>query len=302
MQAIYQMIETVAEVQSTVLITGESGTGKELVARAIHDLSPRAEKPFISINCGAFTETLLESELFGYVKGAFTGANTNRKGLFEAANRGTIFLDEIGEMSPAMQVKLLRVLQERKVRPVGAHEEISVDARVIAATNRDLKQMSADGTFREDLFYRISVIPIALPPLRDRREDIPELIDHYLGHYARRYGRPVPELSPAARGALLAYDWPGNVRALRHALERAVILAREAPLEPEDFALIPATPRIAPQAIVPPRAAEDLNLDRVERRLVEEALRKHGYNISLAAAELGLSRAALYRRMEKHGL
>src|SRR4029077_6155928 len=180
MQAIYQMIETVAEVQSTVLISGESGTGKELVARAIHDLSPRAEKPFISINCGAFTETLLESELFGYVKGAFTGANTNRKGLFEAAHEGTIFLDEIGEMSPAMQVKLLRVLQERRVRPVGAHDEIAIDARVIAATNRDLKQMSEEGTFREDLFYRISVIPIDLPPLRDRPEDIPDLVAHFV--------------------------------------------------------------------------------------------------------------------------
>jgi DNA-binding NtrC family response regulator len=173
MQAVYQMIETVAEVQSTVLVTGESGTGKELVARAIHDLSPRAEKPFISINCGAFTETLLESELFGYVKGSFTGANANRKGLFEAAHKGTIFLDEIGEMSPAMQVKLLRVLQERKVRPVGAHDEMPIDARVIAATNRDLKQMSADGSFREDLFYRISVIPISLPPLRERSETFP---------------------------------------------------------------------------------------------------------------------------------
>src|SRR5207253_9196408 len=161
MQSVYQMIETVAQVQSTVLVNGESGTGKELVARAIHDLGPRAEKPFISINCGAFPETLLESELFGYMKGAFTGANTNRKGLFEAADGGTIFLDEIGEMSSAMQVKLLRVLQERRVRPVGAHDEIPIDARVIAATNRDLKKMSDDGTFREDLFYRISVIPIA---------------------------------------------------------------------------------------------------------------------------------------------
>src|SRR4029077_4603590 len=175
MQAIYQMIETVAEVQSTVLINGESGTGKELVARAIHDLSPRAEKPCISINCGAFIETLLESELFGYVKGSFTGANTNRKGLFEAANTGTVFLDEIGEMSPAMQVKLLRVLQERKLRPVGATEETTVDTRVIAATNRDLAGMVKDGTFREDLYYRISVIPIELPSLRERSEDIPEL-------------------------------------------------------------------------------------------------------------------------------
>ena len=175
MLAIFQMIETVAEVQSTVLITGDSGTGKELVARAIHDLSPRAERPFISINCGAFTETLLESELFGYIKGSFTGANANRKGLFEAANKGTIFLDEIGEMSPAMQVKLLRVLQERRLRPVGAHDEIPIDTRVIAATNRDLRQMADDGSFREDLFYRISVIPIHLPPLRERAEDIPEL-------------------------------------------------------------------------------------------------------------------------------
>src|SRR5207253_6457235 len=180
MQSVYQMIETVAQVQSTVLITGESGTGKELVARAIHDLSPRARKPFVSVNCGAFTETLLESELFGYVKGSFTGANTNRKGLFEAAEQGTIFLDEIGEMSAAMQVKLLRVLQERKVRPVGAHSEIEVNTRVIAATNRDLGMLVRDGTFREDLFYRISVIPMELPPLRERGADISELAAHFI--------------------------------------------------------------------------------------------------------------------------
>src|SRR3954453_11271734 len=201
MQAIFQMIETVAEVQSTVLVTGESGTGKELVARAIHDLSPRAEKPFISINCGAFTETLLESELFGYVKGSFTGANTNRKGLFEAANRGTIFLDEIGEMSPAMQVKLRRVLQEKKVRPVGAHEETSIDARVIAATNRDLKQMSIDGSFREDLYYRISVIPINMPSLRERPEDIPELVDHFINKFSVQSGRNL-SISPKAMQTL----------------------------------------------------------------------------------------------------
>src|ERR671917_2744858 len=179
MQAVYQMIETVAQVQSTVLITGESGTGKEMVARAIHNLSPRSDKPFMPINCGAFTETLLESELFGYTRGAFTGATANRKGLFEAADKGTIFLDEIGEMSPTMQVKLLRVLQERKVRPVGAHEETSVDARVIAATNRDLPAMVKAGTFREDLFYRVSVIPIELPPLREKREDIRDLVAHF---------------------------------------------------------------------------------------------------------------------------
>src|SRR5678809_310775 len=189
MRALYQMIEQVAEVQSTVLVTGESGTGKELVARAIHDLSPRAEKPFVSVNCGAFTETLLESELFGYVKGSFTGANANRKGLFEAANSGTIFLDEIGEMSPAMQVKLLRVLQERKVRPVGATEETTVDTRVIAATNRDLASMVKDGSFREDLFYRISVIPIELPALRQRLEDVAELTSHFISKFCAQSGR-----------------------------------------------------------------------------------------------------------------
>ena len=189
MLALYQMVETVAQVQSTVLVTGESGTGKELVARAIHDLSPRAEKPFVSVNCGAFTETLLESELFGYVKGSFTGANANRKGLFEAANSGTISLDEIGEMSPAMQVKLLRVLQERKVRPVGATEETIVDTRVIAATNRDLASMVSSNTFREDLYYRISVIPIELPPLRERAEDISELANHFVQKFCAPTGR-----------------------------------------------------------------------------------------------------------------
>src|SRR5205085_10759480 len=234
MQAVYQMIETVAEVQSTVLITGESGTGKELVARAIHDNSPRSEKPFISINCGAFTETLLESELFGYVKGAFTGANSNRKGLFEAANGGTIFLDEIGEMSPGMQVKLLRVLQERKVRPVGAHDELTVDARVIAATNRDLSAMVKQGSFREDLFYRISVIPIELPPLRERREDIPELVEHFVRKFCQQTGRHL-RVSERSKELLERYSWPGNVRELEHTVERAVALERADTIQPESL-------------------------------------------------------------------
>ncbi|HYH84117.1 MAG TPA: sigma-54 dependent transcriptional regulator, partial [Pyrinomonadaceae bacterium] len=206
MQAVYQMIETVAQVQSTVLITGESGTGKEMVARAIHNLSPRADKPFVPVNCGAFTETLLESELFGYVRGAFTGATANRKGLFEAGDRGTLFLDEIGEMSPTMQVKLLRVLQERKVRPVGAHEEVSTDTRVIAATNRDLSAMVKQGGFREDLFYRVSVIPIELPPLRERREDIPELVEHFVEKFCRQTGRSLG-VSERATELLERYSW-----------------------------------------------------------------------------------------------
>jgi DNA-binding NtrC family response regulator len=232
MQALYLMIETVAQVQSTVLVTGDSGTGKELVARAIHDLSPRAEKPFVSVNCGAFTETLLESELFGYVKGSFTGANTNRKGLFEAANLGTIFLDEIGEMSSAMQVKLLRVLQERKLRPVGATEESSVDTRVIAATNRDLARMVQDGTFREDLFYRISVIPIELPPLRDRVEDIPDLAEHFAKKFCLQAGRTL-SISEKAMSLLENYSWPGNVRELEHTIERAVALENTDAIQPE---------------------------------------------------------------------
>src|SRR5713226_7144247 len=232
MQAVFQMIETVAQVQSTVLITGESGTGKELVARAIHDLSPRAQKPFVSVNCGAFTETLLESELFGYIKGSFTGATSNRKGLFEAAEQGTIFLDEIGETSPAMQVKLLRVLQERKVRPVGAHGETEVNTRVIAATNRDLASLVKEGTFREDLFYRISVIPMELPPLRERGADIAELAEHFIRKYCAQTGRANTISAPAMR-LLEAYSWPGNVRELEHTIERAVALEKTDMIQPE---------------------------------------------------------------------
>src|SRR5215472_5781151 len=224
MQAVYQMIETVAATTSTVLITGESGTGKELVARAIHNMSNRSAAPFVSINCGAFTETLLESELFGYMKGSFTGAVSNRKGLFEAAEGGTIFLDEIGETTPAMQVKLLRVLQERSIRRVGGVEEISVDCRVVAATNRDLAQMVEDGSFRNDLYYRISVIPIEMPPLRARIIDIPELVRHFLDKYSSVAGRSTMDVSEDAIQYLQSYDWPGNVRELENTIERAVAL------------------------------------------------------------------------------
>lgn len=305
MQAIFQMIETVAEVQSTVLITGESGTGKELVARAIHDLSPRAEKPFISINCGAFTETLLESELFGYVKGAFTGANTNRKGLFEAANKGTIFLDEIGEMSPAMQVKLLRVLQERKVRPVGAHEEIPVDTRVIAATNRDLKKMSAEGTFREDLFYRISVIPINLPPLRERREDIPDLVEHFVAKFCAASGKKLT-VAPRAMQLLENYMWGGNVRELEHTIERAVALERGDEITPERLPehITNYNPeRISAEFSLPD---EGLNLaahlDNLEKTYVLEALRKTDGNQTKAADLLQMQVRSLRHLLDKHNL
>ncbi|MBV9623484.1 MAG: sigma-54-dependent Fis family transcriptional regulator, partial [Acidobacteria bacterium] len=214
MEKLKQTIRTVASTQSTVLIYGESGTGKELVARAVHTCSPRAGEPFVSINCGAFPETLLESELFGYVKGAFTGANQNKRGLFEVADAGTIFLDEIGEMTLTMQVKLLRVLQERSVRPVGGTSEISIDVRVIAATNRDLERQVAENTFREDLYYRLNVARIHLPPLRERRADIPALLDHVAANLNRRSGAPARELAPDLAERLQKYDWPGNVREL----------------------------------------------------------------------------------------
>jgi two-component system response regulator PilR (NtrC family) len=305
MQAIFQMIETVAEVQSTVLVNGESGTGKELVARAIHDLSPRAEKPFISINCGAFTETLLESELFGYVKGAFTGANTNRKGLFEAAHGGTIFLDEIGEMSPSMQVKLLRVLQERRVRPVGAHDELLVDSRVIAATNRDLKQMTVDGTFREDLFYRISVIPIDLPPLRDRREDIPDLVAHFVKKFCDQSGKTLT-VSPKTMQFLEDYAWHGNVRELEHTIERAVALERSSEIQPEQ--LPPHVTNYDPHRVQNDFDLPDtgLNLvghiDNLEKTYVVEALRKTGGNQTRAAELLQMPVRSLRHLLDKHSI
>lgn len=305
MQAVYQMIETVAEVQSTVLVTGESGTGKELVARAIHDLSPRAEKPFISINCGAFTETLLESELFGYMKGSFTGANANRKGLFEAANKGTIFLDEIGEMSPAMQVKLLRVLQEKRVRPVGAHEEIPIDSRVIAATNRDLQAMTKEGTFREDLFYRISVIPISLPPLRERKEDISELVSYFVQKFCDQTGKNLT-VSPKAAQMLENYAWHGNVRELEHTIERAVALERTEEIQPERL----------PNHITnynPVRLNSEFNLpdeginfvahiENLERTYIVEALRKTGGSQTKAAELLQIPVRSLRHLLDKHNI
>jgi two-component system response regulator PilR (NtrC family) len=224
MRSLFDMISTIAPQSSRVLITGESGTGKELVARAIHENSARSKTPFVTINCGAFPETLLESELFGYMRGAFTGANENRRGLFQAADGGTLFMDEIGNMSLTMQVKLYRILQEGKVRPVGSTEETSVDVRVIAATNKDLEKEIAEGRFREDLFYRLNVIPIHLPPLRERREDIPLLARAFLDRYAKSMNKKIEGIEPEAMRRLEVYEWPGNVRELENTIERAVAL------------------------------------------------------------------------------
>jgi DNA-binding NtrC family response regulator len=304
MARVHSLIARAAPTDANVLVLGENGTGKELVARELHRQSLRADQVMLTVDLGAVSEDLIDSELFGHVKGAFTDARTDRVGRIQAADGGTLFLDEIGNLPLRLQPKLLTVLEQRQVTPVGANKPVPVNIRVIAATNLPPEKLRDESHFRQDLLFRLNTVEIDLPPLRERREDVPQLLEHYLHHYAKRYGRPVPVLSPAARVTLLEHDWPGNVRALRHALERAVILARDAPLEPEDFSLVRAMPRIAPAAVVPPppRPSEDLNLDRAERRMVEEALKKHGYNISLAAAELGLSRAALYRRMEKHGL
>src|SRR4026209_389873 len=305
MQDLFQMIETVSQVPSTVLVTGESGTGKELVARAIHDLSPRAEKPFVSVNCGAFTETLLESELFGYVKGSFTGANANRKGLFEAANSGTIFLDEIGEMSPAMQVKLLSGLQERKVRPVGATEELLVDTRVIAATNRDLASMVSANTFREDLYYRISGIPIELPPLRERAEDISELANHFVQKFCAPVGRSLT-VSENAMRLPERYSWPGNVRELEHTIERAVALEGTNSIEPERMPekITNYNPYRVAEAMEFPEEGINLtaHLDQLEKTYVLEALQRTSGNQTNAAELLRLSVRSLRHLLDKHGV
>ncbi len=283
-------IRTIAPTGSTVLIYGESGTGKELVARAIHACSPRSAEPFVSINCGAFPETLLESELFGYVKGAFTGANQNKHGLFEVANGGTIFLDEISEMSVAMQVKLLRVLQERTIRPVGGTQETAIDVRVIAATNKDLSQMVANNAFREDLYYRVSVIPIQVPSLRERRADVELLASHFLKKYAAAAQKSILRIAPESLAALRSYDWPGNVRELENTVERAVALETGQDLRVElDSDMPRARAGAAAAGASPGLTADGLDFEKyiagIERSLIESALQQSG-GVQTRAAEL----------------
>jgi two-component system response regulator PilR (NtrC family) len=287
MQELFKMIEVVSATNSTVLITGESGTGKELVAKAIHLNSPRAEEPFVSVNCGAFTETLLESELFGYMRGAFTGATANKKGLFEVADKGAIFLDEIGDTSPAMQVKLLRVLQERTIRRVGGAEEISVDVRVVAATNRDLSEMVAAGEFREDLYYRISVIPMQLPPLRHRRDDIPLLADHFLARLNASMGKSIDRISAEALKKMETYDWPGNVRELENAMERAFILETSPELSSQHLPeASPTASRMKTFADFPDEGFDlETYVENMQKGFLEEALRRTD-GVQVKAAEL----------------
>ncbi|HKT49601.1 MAG TPA: sigma-54 dependent transcriptional regulator [Candidatus Angelobacter sp.] len=285
-------IRTVAPTSSTVLIYGESGTGKELVARAVHACSPRTSEPFVSINCGAFPETLLESELFGYVKGAFTGASQNKRGLFEVASGGTIFLDEISEMSPSMQVKLLRVLQERTIRPVGGTQENPIDVRVIAATNKELREMVAAGTFREDLYYRVSVIPLNVVPLRERREDVELLAGHFLKKYATAAQKSILRINDESMRSLRQYDWPGNVRQLENTIERAVAMETSDELRVEMEAERPRVRAMAAAANSnghPHVSPDGLDLERyiadLERSLIEQALQQSG-GVQTRAAEL----------------
>ncbi len=297
MERVRILIERAAPTDANVLILGENGTGKEIVAREIHRLSRRSDEPMISIDLGATSETLFESELFGHVKGAFTGAAGERIGRLKAADRSTLFLDEIGNLPLHLQPKLLTALEQRQVIPVGANRATPIDVRVVAATNASPDQLADEQRFRQDLLFRLNTIEIELPPLRERREDIPTLLDHYLGLYARKYEKPPRDIPPAVLEMLIEHDWPGNVRALRHAAERAVIMAEGDRYRHDDFPL-PTRSRAAALSA----ASETLNLDQLEKQMIERALRMHHFNVSLAATELGLSRGALYRRMEKHGL
>ena len=310
MRAIFELIQTVAPQTSRVLITGESGTGKELVARAIHENSARAEAPFITINCGAFPETLLESELFGYMKGAFTGANENREGLFQAAHGGTLFMDEIGNMSLTMQVKLYRVLQEGKVRPIGSTEESDVDVRIIAATNKDFEKEIAEGRFREDLYYRLSVIPIQLPSLRERREDIPLLARHFLERFRKVMEKPIEGISPEAMRRLESYDWPGNVRELENTMERAVALESGPEISlrvlPDRIAgYSPAVLIGAPglTSAIPPEGIDfEMKIAEAERHYLRAALEgSHGVR-TRAAETLKITYRSFRHYAKKHNL
>jgi len=306
---VFKMIETVSRTNSTILLTGESGTGKGLVAQAIHFHSLRRDKPMVSLNCGALPETLLESELFGHMRGSFTGAESNKKGLLEIAERGTIFLDEIGEMSAVMQVKLLRVLQERRFRRVGGLEELQADIRVIAATNQDLAKAVEEGRFREDLFYRINVIPIALPPLRDRREDIPLIAEHFLAKYREQMDKQISGISRETLELLTQHEWPGNIRELENAIERAVALETTKTILPDSLpqSVRGDRPRVGGAAVVPevlPESGFDLeaHVKEIERGYIAEALRRAG-GVQVKAAELlGMSFRSFRYYVKKYNL
>jgi DNA-binding NtrC family response regulator len=295
MQEVFRAIEKAAPTPSTVLICGETGTGKELVARALHQRSDRAGSPFVALSCGALAESLLESELFGHVKGAFTGATADREGVFEAADRGTLFLDEIGDVPPPVQVRLLRALQEREIQRLGETRIRKVDVRLVAATHKDLEAEKAAGRFREDLYYRLHVMKVEIPPLRSRKEDIPLLVEHFLDKYSRELGKPVQGVSEAALELLAAHDWPGNVRELENAIERAVILLEPGQaLGPEHLPL--------ERARLPQAPGEGATLKEIERQHIVRVLKQTEYHQGRAARILGIGRRTLYRKIREYGI
>jgi DNA-binding NtrC family response regulator len=299
MLEVFEHARRAAMAESTVLITGESGTGKELIAEAIHQNSPRRERPFVTVNMAAVPEHLVESELFGHIKGAFTGATESRIGRFEAANGGTIFIDEIGDFAWGSQAKLLRVLENRKVTPIGSNDDREVDVRVVAATSRNLEEMVSEDQFREDLYYRLNVVTLHLPPLRDRRDDVPLLVNHFLRQLCEKLGREPLAVAPELREYLETYEWPGNVRQLRNALESMVVLARNDELTLQDVpAMMHHAPDLGDGIAIPP----GMKLEELEREAVEQALEQHGGNRTHAAAALGISVRTLQRKLKSWGL
>jgi two-component system response regulator HydG len=306
MRELFGMVDSVAPTDATVLLLGESGTGKEMLARAIHERSARASGPFVPINCSALTDTLLESELFGHVRGAFTGASTSRIGVFEEASRGTLFLDEIGDISAAMQVRLLRALQEGEIKPVGSTEIRRVDVRVVAATNRDLEAATRDRSFRQDLYYRLNVVALQLPPLRQRPEDIPLLVHHFLIRYAAKFSRAVVRLAPEAMEALQAYQWPGNVRELENVIQRAVVLASSEVLSvdlfPPSLRQHRGTPAPLRRFDLPFAEAKQAAIDEFERSYLADVLRRSGGRVAEAARLCGLDKSNFRRIIRRHGL
>ena len=302
MQQVQNMIEMTAPTDANVLILGENGTGKELVARAIHHRSERADNVFMSVDLGAVSESLFESELFGHKKGAFTGANEDRVGRFQAANGGTLFQDEIGNLPLHLQAKLLTVLEQRQVTPLGSNQIVPIDVRVVAATNVDKQKLNDECHFRQDLLFRLNTVEIPLPALRDRPQDITSIAEFYIEQYGKKYNKPHLTLTKEANLAITQYSWPGNVRALRHAIERAVVLCQQDELTTDAFQLDQTLVMAKPKEQPIVNDEQELNLEKVEKSTIELALKKHRFNISHAAKELGLTRAALYRRMEKHGI
>jgi two-component system response regulator PilR (NtrC family) len=307
MQQVFTLVQRVAATRTSVLILGESGTGKELVARAIHSLSDRAERPFVPVNCGAIPESLIESELFGHVRGAFTGATTAKEGLFAAAHGGTVFLDEIAELGQPMQVKLLRTLQERTIKPVGAVAEHEVDVRIVAASNRELEQEVSAGRFRPDLYYRLNVIPVRIPPLRQREEDVPLLAEHFLRKFAAELGRPVRGVAPEAMALLRAYQYPGNVRELENLIERAVTLTTSPLVDAESLPELRQAPSFAddslPATTLPESGLDlDAHISGIEKSLLLRALERSNGNRPAAAALLHLNLRSLRYRLAKYGI